>query len=363
MALPLARLLHAVGTKVPAPVLARAAQAVFALPEPVRRRLGTRRRIDGHELNLDSQLVLFLLRLQGVDGLIGPGSLAQQRESMVRLSASVGGHTPGVTTRAMTVDGADGPLPARLYTPSAAAQKSPLIVFFHGGGFVLGDLDSHDAPCRYIAANAGARVLAVDYRLAPEHPFPAAADDAVAATAWALANADRLGADPAAVAVCGDSAGGNLAGVAARELSLADAPRPAAALLFYPVTGYDPELASRDTFADGFFLTRRDIDSFADQYTPDLETRDDPRTDLLHADGLAGMPRTHVVVAGFDPLRDEGLRFAERLSQAGVDVTSTTESGAIHGFISMLGVSETARAAVDEAVEVLRAALGNAARK
>ncbi len=339
----------------PVPLLAAVAKATFALPAPIRRALGTARSIDGNDLDLDSQTVLRMLALQGVDGLFSTGDIAEARAATVRLSQAVGGaKIAAVTVRTVTVAGAGGPLPARLYTP-VTAGRTPLIVYFHGGGFVLGDLDSHDGPCRYIAARSGARVLSVDYRLAPEHPFPAAPDDAVAATRWALAHAAELGADPAAVIVSGDSAGGNLAAVAARELSLAGGPQPSAALLFYPVTGDDPANHSRQTFAAGFFLTLADITRFTDTYLPNTQDRTDARYDVLHADRLEGLPRTHVVVAGFDPLRDEGLAFAERLRAAGVDVTSTTVGGAIHGFVNTVGVSESARFAVDAALAAVGA--------
>ncbi|GAA4403067.1 alpha/beta hydrolase [Tsukamurella soli] len=355
-----AHILKSAATAVPLPVLAASVRAAFALPAPARRALGSPRSVDGRELSLDSQTVLSLLRMQGVDGLLGDETVAEARAGTVRLSRAVGGRPdPRMVVRSVTVDGADGPLPARLFTPAALPAMSPLIVYFHGGGFVVGDLDSHDAPCRLLAEATGARVLSVDYRLAPEHPFPAAPLDAVAATASAIRDAEQLGADPAAVIVSGDSAGGNLAAVVSREMTLAGGPKPAAALLFYPVTGDDPANLSRHEFASGYFLTLTDIERFDSLYLPDPADRTDPRYDVLHADAPADLPPTHVVTAGFDPLRDEGLAYAERLRAAGVPVTSVTVDGAIHGFVNMIGVSEEARHAVIAGATAVRALLSD----
>ena len=350
----LTELVQKLALKIPTPLVAGGAKLLFGLPVSVKQRLGTPQTVDGNELDLDSQLTLLMLKAQGVNGLAGVRDVAHSRASMRMLSAVVGaGTAPSVGTRGLMVDGASGPLPARLYTPAGLEAGSPLVVFFHGGGFVLGDLDSHDAPCRYIADRARVRVLSVDYRLAPETIFPAAADDAVAATAWAIEHADQLGADPARVAVSGDSAGGNLAGVVARELALAGGAQPAFSLLFYPVTGADPENRSRDTFASGYFLNKADIEYFRQLYTPEPGQDTDPKFDLRHADRLAGIGRTHVVVAGFDPLRDEGAAYAQRLRDAGVDATTQLAPGALHGFLNMVGVSTDARVDVDAALDVL----------
>ncbi|MBS4102694.1 alpha/beta hydrolase [Tsukamurella paurometabola] len=356
----LTELVQKLALKIPVPLVAGGAKLLFGLPVSVKRRLGTPQTVDGNELDLDSQITLLMLRAQGVDGLSGARDLAHSRASMRMLSAAVGaGTAPSVGTRGLMVDGAAGPLPARLYTPAGLEAGSPLVVFFHGGGFALGDLDTHDAPCRYIADRARVRVLSVDYRLAPETIFPAAADDAVAATTWALEHADQLGADPARVAVAGDSAGGNLSGVVARELALAGGAQPAFSLLFYPVTGADPANRSRETFAGGYFLTKADIEYFRQLYTPEPGQDTDPKFDLRHADGLAGIGRTHVVVAGFDPLRDEGAAYAQRLRDAGVDATTQLAPGALHGFLNMVGVSADARVDVDAALDVLKAALND----
>lgn len=344
-----------VALAVPSPVVAGGARALFGLPVHLKRRIvGPAPRVDGNEMDVDSQLTLLLLKAQGITG-IGGTDVATARVRMRRLGQAVGaGTAPDVATRGLLVDGAAGTLPARLYTPKDLPAGSPLVVFFHGGGFVLGDLESHDAPCRYIADRVGARVLSVDYRLAPEAVFPAAADDAVAATAWAIEHADQLGADPVRVAVSGDSAGGNLAAVACRELSLRGGPQPRVALLFYPVTGADPGNRSRDTFATGYFLTKADIEWTRERYLPEPGQDEDPKFHVLHADNLGGVGRTHVVVAGFDPLRDEGAAYAQRLREAGVDATTQLAPGALHGFLNSVGVSADARVDVDTALDVLR---------
>lgn len=347
-------LLHRLSLTIPTPLMAGAAKLLFDLPLHLKRRLGTPQTVEGNELDVDSQIILLMLKAQGVNRLAGR-NVSESRASTRKLSQTVGaGTAPSVLTRDLMIDGAVGPLPARLYTPTDLDDGSPLVVFFHGGGFVIGDLDSHDAPCRFIADRGDVRVLSVDYRLAPEAIFPAAADDAVAATAWAIAHAEQLGADPERVAVSGDSAGGNLAAVAARELSIAGGPQPCFSLLFYPVTGADPANRSRTTFASGYFLTRADLDWFSDRYTPEPGQDSDPKFDVLHADGLSGIGRTHVVVAGFDPLRDEGAAYARRLRDAGVDATTQLAAGSLHGFINMVGVSGDARIEVDHALDVLR---------
>jgi acetyl esterase len=201
------------------------------------------------------------------------------------------------------------------------AAGSPLLVFFHGGAWVTGSLISHDPLCRFLAAHAGVRVLAVDYRLAPEDPFPAAVDDAVAAFAYAGEHAVDLGADPGAVAVGGDSAGGGLAAVVSYLAARAGRPAPAFLLMFYPHCDAANRSVSRDLFGTGYGLTDVDIEWYTDQYLPPGVDRSDPRVSVAQADDLSGLPPTYLVTGGFDPLRDEGELFARRLAEAGVGVT------------------------------------------
>ncbi len=222
---------------------------------------------------------------------------------------------------------------ARHYAPAGAPQ--PLLVYYHGGGFVAGDLDTHDGLCRRICRDADMHVLSVDYRLAPEHPFPAAVDDAMAAFRWAYAHAAALGAMPGKVAVGGDSAGGNLAAVVGQMTAAAGGPAPCAQILLYPPTDRTTTRPSLELFGDGFFLTRADIDWYHLQYTGSTIAQPDPAQNPLCAKDFSGLPPALVVTAGFDPLRDEGEAYADALRQAGVPVILKRFDGLLHGFCSM----------------------------
>jgi acetyl esterase len=239
-----------------------------------------------------------------------------------------------------------GPLPVRVYEPDAAAPH-PVIVFFHGGGFVLGDLDTHDQLCRRLCAGARSLVVAVDYRLAPEHPFPAALDDAFLATRWAHANAAGLHGDATRLFVCGDSAGGKLAAMACLRSRDAGAPRIRGQLLFYPVTAhYEPPTPSYLEFAEDHFLTRASMRWFIDQYLGGASP--DGAFPLVIAD-LSGLPPAFIVTAECDPLRDEGRAYAERLRVAGVPVVYRELAGMIHSCLSQTTLHPTAAAALREA--------------
>jgi acetyl esterase len=243
----------------------------------------------------------------------------------------------------LTVRGADGQLGARLYVPRNAGRG--LLVFFHGGGWVVGDLDSHDAYCRDVAVEAGLRVLSVDYRLAPEAEAPVAAEDAIAAFSWAVEHAEDLGVDPTLVAVGGDSAGGNLAAVVAQQSVLRGLPAPALQLLLYPALDLVGRRPSRDLFGEGFFLTEDDIIWYREHYTPDPAIRSSPLVSPLLASDLSGLCPAHIVTAGFDPLRDEGNEYADLLSAAGVPVTHICEPDMVHGFANILALGGQTRTA------------------
>ncbi len=250
-----------------------------------------------------------------------------------------------------------GGVPARLYRPlGAASVPLPVLVYFHGGGWVIGDLDTHDTLCRQLANHAGCAVVSVDYRLAPEHPFPAAVDDAVAATRFVHAHAGTFGLDAARLAVGGDSAGGNLAAVVAITARDAGALPIAYQLLIYPATDQHRRAASRATNGDGYLLTRDTMAYFTGHYLPDPAMHDDWRASpLLHAD-LGRLPPALVVTAGFDPLRDEGLVYADRLSAAGTPTTAVCFERQIHGFVPMGRVLDEARSAVALCAAELRRA-------
>ena len=253
-----------------------------------------------------------------------------------------------------------GDRPGRLYTPSGdLADPTGLLVFFHGGGFVFGDLDSHDAPCRFLAERAGVRVLAVDYRRAPEHPFPAAYDDAVAVAALGVRQRRRAsGVDPDRIAVGGDSAGGNLAAGAAIAAALDGLPL-AFQLLVYPITDVDRgRPAAVELFADlGLYLTRDYIELGTACYLPNERDRTDPRASPLFEKIPDGLAPAYIATAGFDPLRDEGEAYARLLCDAGVSVEMHRFPDLIHGFFNVLGPSRRSRAAVAEMAVRLGAAL------
>jgi len=251
------------------------------------------------------------------------------------------------------------PVPLRVYRPLGAAAGAPLptLVFFHGGGWVIGDLDTHDVLCRQLTAEAGMMVISVDYRLAPESKFPAAADDAWAATRWIVANASRLGVDTQRVAVGGDSAGGNLAAVVALMARDAGAPSIAYQLLLYPVTDVGTETGSYRSFAEGYLLTRDGMKWFFDHYLRTQADVDDWRVSPLRAKSLKGVAPALIVTAGFDPLRDEGEAYAQALRNAGVRVDYVCYGGMIHGFAPMGRLIDTGNRAVSHVAASLREAL------
>ncbi len=338
----------------------RVLKAVCGLPPRLLRLLfGRPVEVDGQMLAPDIQALLAMARLAGSESFTDATSVDAARAHR-RLEAEIVAERPRLEmarVSSLQLPGPAGPLAARLYVPHGAAEPGPLLVYYHGGGWVIGDLETHDAPCRFLAANSGVRVLAIDYRLAPEHPFPAAAEDAHAAYAWVAANAAELGADPARIAVGGDSAGANLAAVASLLARDAGLPVPAMQLLIYPVTVADEELPSRHICGDGFLLTRPDMDFFEDNYLPAGADRSDPRISILRADDLGGLPPAYLAIAGFDPLRDEGVAFARRLEEAGVPVSLRLHPGLVHTFANLTAICPSARQAMLEAVGALRMGL------
>jgi acetyl esterase len=340
------------------------ARGLVRLPPSLQLRLsgGAPVSIDGEVLAPDVQLVLALrerLRTPGLDALpVGVARLRLRRDTLVH-----GGRPEPVReVRALTLDGPGAPLGARLYAPEATGPV-PLLVFFHGGGFVAGDLDTHDTVCRTLCRHAGVKVLAIDYRLAPEHPFPAAVDDAQAALRFAQAHAAELGADPSRVAVGGDSAGGNLAAVVSLLAARAGEPPPALQLLLYPALDRSTPYPSLERFAERFLLTRGEIEYFHAQYAGRTGVpRRDPRLSPVCATDLSGVAPALVVTAAFDPLRDEGEAYAAALRAAGTKATLRRMPGVVHGFVNMMGVSPSSRAAVLVVAAELRTELGRAGR-
>lgn len=321
-------------------------QTVMNLPPGIQRRLaGPAVRLDGQELAVDTQL---MLRLSALAGERDPSTVPiAHGRALLRRQAGVGGGRQ-VIGAVRELEVAD--LPARLYVPThESSDPVPLLVFFHGGGFIYGDLSSHDASCRYLAQRSGARVLSVAYRLAPEAPFPAAYDDAVEAFRWVVAHAEELGADPARLGVGGDSAGGNLAA----GVALAVGTDCAFQLLLYPVTATDAKTESRRLFGEGFYLTTGFIRVASENYASGVPA-EDPRLSPLYADVPEGVAPAYVATAGFDPLRDEGESYARKLEEAGVKVELKRYPDQIHGFFNVVGAGRTSRAAVADIAQVLR---------
>lgn len=280
-----------------------------------------------------------------------PAQARAQHAAAARDAMSGGGveQVDAVTT--CLVPAEDEPLEVRVYRPAACPPSAPAVVYLHGGGWVLGDLDVQDATCRYVANRCRALVVSVGYRLAPEHPYPAAVDDARRAVIWTHEHAEQLGADAQRVAVAGSSAGGNVAaGVALR---LRDERRPvlAAQLLLYPPTDPLLSLPSVRENSRGYYLTEDDMRCFVDAYLPDPATRTSPYAAPLHAPSLSGLPPAVVVTAGFDPLRDEGVAYVERLRAAHVPCVHLHFPELIHGFFGFARQSRAAAGARDEVLD------------
>ena len=274
---------------------------------------------------------------------------------------SMPGNAPGpemASVESRDIDGPASKIPLRIYMPKGGAARKPGIVFFHGGGFVLCSLDTHDATCRQLAQGTDSVVVSVDYRLAPEAKFPAAPEDCYAATQWTALQARALGIDAGRIAVAGDSAGGNLAAVVSLMCRDRGGHLPIHQLLIYPVTDFCFETASYSANGEGYFLSTDMMRWFWHHY---LETDADgahPHASPLRAPNLAGLPPATVLTAEYDPLRDEGRAYAQRLAAAGVPTQYTNYDGVFHGFFGMTEQLPRARQAIDEACAALRKAFG-----
>lgn len=332
----------------------RATRAVIrtlgSLPEPVQRVLaGKPVEIDGQRLYTEVQMALRLLNAL-------PGNsfeelpLAEAR-AQIDAEARIFGSAPPVGhIEDISIPTRAGSVPGRVYVNDPTRPVEAAVVYFHGGGWVLGSLDSTDAVCRFIAANAAVAVISVDYRLAPEHPFPAALEDAVDAYRW-------VRAQPAwgeVVVVAGDSAGGNLSATVCA--STLDEGGPDYQLLFFPVTDLSTKHRSYALFSDGYFLTEKQMDWYREHYLSDQVQVMDPLVSPLLGD-VTGHPPAHVAVSGFDVLRDEGLAYADKLSAAGVPVTRQIATGHIHAFVNATGVGKTGLRELGAAVETMRAGI------
>jgi acetyl esterase len=340
----------------------RILRIVCGLPGGLNRAIfGAPPRIDGQQLATEMQALRRLANLVRDESASAYGKLSpQQGRARIRAGAAAvaGPKHSEPTAFDMAIPGSEGMIPARFYEPhEIGLENRPLIVYFHGGGWTIGDLDTCDSVCRFLALNTPATVLSVGYRLAPEHPFPAAVEDAWAAYRWAALDNARLGVDPARIAVAGDSAGGNLAAAVSLRARDEEGPSPAMQALIYPVTDVVGGQLSRDTFAKGFLLARADMDWFERHYLPPDVDRADSRVSVLRATDLSGLPPAYVATAGFDPLRDEGEAYAARMQEAAVEVTLRRHPGLVHGFANMTAISRTAREAMLELAGALRTGL------
>lgn len=305
---------------------------------------------------LDPQAKFFLEQMEAA-GAPPMSSLSPEEARLTTDFSALAGNAETVgKVENRTIPGPGGEIPVRIYTPEGEGPF-PSLVFYHGGGWVIGDLDTVDVPCRLLANRANCVVVSVDYRLAPEHKFPAAADDAYAAAKWVVENGPSIQVDSSRVAVGGDSAGGNLAAVVSlmardkNEISLAYQ------LLIYPVTNHSYETVSYGDNADGYLLTKDSMIWFWDHYLRDAEDGKNPYASPLQAEDLSGLPPALVITAEFDPLRDEGEAYAQRLKEAGVQVEDTRYNGMIHGFFWMPGALEQGMQAVNQAANALKRAL------
>jgi acetyl esterase len=306
------------------------------------------------KLDPAARAVLEMMEAQGRPPLeqLSLEELRGNREGMVALA---GNPEPVGRVENREIPGPAGTVRIRVYWPDESAGPHPAMVYFHGGGFVLCDLDTHDGTCRAISRRSGAVVVSVDYRLAPENKFPAAVEDCEAATRWVAANAAGLNIDPARLSVGGDSAGGNLAAVVARRLRDSGGPALVLQILLYPVTDIRvTDTPSMREFGDGSFLSRSGMEWFRDQYLRAQADASNPDASPLLASDLSNVPPALIQTAECDPLCSEGEAYANRLREAGVPVTYTCYPGMIHAFVAMPGVIPVAYKAFDEIAAAIR---------
>jgi acetyl esterase len=315
---------------------------------------GKRVTVDGNTLDPTLQLMLAAQHRTGTGGLSESGDPVVAR-ALMRSSHGVMATHIAVPITDFTIPGPESPVRARHYRPTIDGA-APLLVFFHGGGFVVGDIESHDGLCRMICRDAAIHVLSVDYRLAPEHKAPAAVDDCIAAYRWALEHAAELGADPSRIGVGGDSAGGNLAALVALRSRDEGIEQPALQVLLYPVLDLSEETRSRKLFSDGYFLSKGDRDWFTDLYLGGTDlAADNARVSPLNAADLSGLAPALVLTAGFDPLRDEGNEYAAALRSAGVTVDHRQFDALTHGFASIAPFGSSSADAIVAAISAIRA--------
>ena len=313
----------------------RGARRLLRPPRPLLDRLPPVER-DGLRLDPQVQWMLGMQRLAGRGPLERyPPERARENMRFEQSLADIVPPPPLHEVRDLQIEGAAGPLPARLYRPAPPAGPGPGLLYVHGGGFVVGDLDTHDTACRLLARDSGVAVLSVDYRLAPEHPFPAAVEDALAAWRWVVGAGAELGLDPTRLAVGGDSAGGCLAAVVAQQQVARAGPRPWFQMLAYPAVDGTFSAASIRELRDAYVLPYDILLKLRAAYAGGWQDFTDPRFSPLFGQDFAELPQSFLLTGGFDPLQDEGAEYASRLRAAGVRVDHSHFAGEIHGFISL----------------------------
>src|SRR3954470_17537717 len=305
---------------------------------------------------LDPNVQLLLDQIEQ-NGEGGGGSICdvgvEQSRQFIEAFGSLGGTVEVARVDELTIPGPGGDIPARLYTPAEEAVL-PVVIYFHGGGWCIGNITSHDGVCRKLANQSGLTVVSVDYRLAPENKFPCAAEDCFAATKWVPDNAEQRKVDASRMAVAGDSAGGNMAAVTSIMARDRGEPQIAFQLLIYPVVDGTMSFPSYKENAEGKLLTARDMAFFYDNYAGDGVDRKDPLLSPLYAPDLTKLPPALVMTAEYDPLRDEGEAYADALQQAGVEARSSRYDGMIHGFFGLEAVVPASAAAMEEATAALK---------
>mgnify|MGYP001174112107 CR=1 FL=1 len=319
---------------------------------------GRRISLDGNRLDAKVQLICDIVALVRTTPMseMTPEISRGQLATFAKLLG--GGPTPVAAVENRAIPGPSGDIPVRLYRPTVAEDGLlPVLIFYHGGGWIQGDLDVHDEPCRRVANASGGLVISIDYRLAPEHKFPAGVDDCIAAFRWVRDYAGDIGADATRIAVGGDSAGGNLSAIVCQQIAAAGETGPMFQLLIYPATDSRMATKSFEMFGEGFFLTRERIDWYLELYLNDFEAeKTDLRFSPVFAEDISDQPQALVITAGFDPLRDEGRAYHDRLVASGVKSEYLQYDGMIHAFINMAGTLPQGSDALRRSGEALKAA-------
>jgi acetyl esterase len=305
-------------------------------------------------MSIDPQAQVLLDQIAAIGAPQLHQASVQEARQMIAAMAAFAGQPPSIAkVESRTASGAAGEIPLRIFIPEGPAPL-PVLVYFHGGGWVIGGLDTHDVPCRELANRAGCIIVSVDYRLAPENKFPAAPEDCYAATGWVAENAASIGADPTRLAIGGDSAGGNLAAVVALMARDRGGPSIVHQLLIYPATDVAQDTPSYRDNAEGYLLSAADMAWFWNHYLARPGDGENSYASPLRAQSLRGLPPAHVITAELDPLRDEGEQYAARLKEAGVEVELRRYDGMIHGFFGLGAVLDQGKQAMEESASQLR---------